>query len=89
MTQATTTTGANFEPGYKAVLVCEETKDRLRELRGSLPDRDLCQERRLATAALEMVLDQASTCEETRNKLVARTHEIVMREISKRSSQQP
>jgi len=44
------------EPGYKAVLIREETKQRLQQFRRSLPDRDLNQERRLATAAIEYCL---------------------------------
>ena len=44
------------EPGYKAVLIREETKLRLQQFRRSLPDRDLNQERRLATAAIEYCL---------------------------------
>jgi len=47
---------SNLEPGYKAVLVREETKRKLQELRKSIPDKDLFQERRLATAALEYCL---------------------------------
>ena len=43
----------DWEPGYKAVLIREETKQRLQQLRKALPDRDLNQERRLATAAVD------------------------------------
>ena len=46
----------SWEPGYKAVLIREETKQRLQQLRKTLPDRDLNQERRLATAAIEYCL---------------------------------
>lgn len=45
-----------LEPGYKAVLIREETKLRLQQFRKTLPDRDLAQERRLATAAIEYCL---------------------------------
>ena len=50
---------SNHEEGYKAVLIREEAKERLRDLRLSLSDRDLNLERRLATAAIEMVIDDA------------------------------
>ncbi len=86
MTKATATTSGNHEPGYKAVLVREETKDQLRELRQSLPDRDLCQERRLATAALEMTMEKARVCDATREQLIERTREIVVRDLNKRSA---
>ena len=49
----------DWEPGYKAVLIREETKQRLQQLRKALPDRDLNQERRLATAAGEYCLTDA------------------------------
>jgi hypothetical protein len=49
----------DWEPGYKAVLIREETKRRLQELRKALPERDLNQERRLATAAIEYCLNDA------------------------------
>jgi len=44
------------EPGYRAVLIREETKKSLQAFRARLPSRDLAQERRLATAALQLVL---------------------------------
>ena len=49
----------DWEPGYKAVLIREETKRRLQQLRKALPERDLNQERRLATAAIEYCLTVA------------------------------
>ncbi len=49
----------DWEPGYKSVLIREETKRRLQELRKALPERDLNQERRLATAAIEYCLTDA------------------------------
>jgi hypothetical protein len=49
-----------MEPGYKAVLIREETKLRLQQFRKTLPDRDLNQERRLATAAIEYCLTDAT-----------------------------
>jgi hypothetical protein len=49
----------DWEPGYKAVLIREETKQRLQQLRKALPERDLNQERRLATAAIEYCLTDA------------------------------
>ena len=46
------------EPGYRAVLVREETKKALQQFRAGLPGRDLAQERRLATAAVQLVLQR-------------------------------
>ena len=93
MTNTTMTTSGKsengrYEPGYKAVLVREETKDQLRELRTSLPDRDLCQERRLATAAIEMMLEMARDCASTRDQLLERTRAIVVRDLNNHSQQQ-
>jgi len=56
---------SNFVPktheiGYRAVLLREETKERLREFRCGLPERDLNQERRLVTAAIELVISTPS-----------------------------
>ena len=51
----------NHEEGYRPVLVREETKERLRNLRMSMSDRDVNLERRLATAAIEMVIDDAAS----------------------------
>lgn len=79
-------TNANYEKDYKAVLVRKETKEQLRDLRTSLPDRDLFQERRLATAALEMLMDQAKECEQTRERLLARVREVVMRDLTSQAS---
>jgi hypothetical protein len=70
------------EPGYKAVLVREETKQRLKNLRKMMPERDLCQERRLATAAMEIVLDQAEGNEKIRSQLIGKVREVVARDIS-------
>ena len=47
----TTPTSGNYEQGYRAVLVREDTKKSLRKFRAGLPERDLFQERRIATAA--------------------------------------
>lgn len=49
-----------FEPGYKPVLIREETKIKLQAFRKALDDRDLMQERRLATAAIEYALSSES-----------------------------
>ena len=57
----TASTKSNHEEGYKPVLVREETKERLRSLRMSMTDRDVNLERRLATAAIEMVIDDAAS----------------------------
>lgn len=76
-----TQTSGNHEHGYKAVLVREETKKALRDLRSNLPDRDLFQERRLATAALELVIEDAGKSSEALNRLLTRTREVVVRDV--------
>ena len=60
-TNTTASARSNHEEGYKPVLVREETKERLRSLRMSMTDRDVNLERRLATAAIEMVIDDAES----------------------------
>ena len=77
----TTQTGT-YEHGYKAVLVREETKDGLRKLRSSLSERDLFQERRLATAALEMVIEDANSNETAKSRLLAKAREVVVRDLN-------
>ncbi|MEQ1601340.1 MAG: hypothetical protein HOP04_01640 [Methylophilaceae bacterium] len=69
----------NIEPGYKAVLVREETKLKLQGFRKTVPDRDLMQERRLATAALEYCLNRPEVMLEVL-KLV---NEVVMLDIQR------
>lgn len=81
----TTQTSGNFEHGYKAVLVREETKDQLRDLRSSLPDRDLFQERRLVTAAIELAIEDANSDEQARNRLLGRAREVVVRDLHSRA----
>ena len=80
----TTQTSGTYEHGYKAVLVREETKDQLREMRAGLPDRDLFQERRLATAAIELAMEDAKTDEQARNRLLGRAREVVVRDLNSR-----
>ena len=81
----TTQTSGNFEHGYKAVLVREETKDQLRDLRSTLPDRDLFQERRLVTAAIELAIEDANNDEQARNRLLGRAREVVVRDLHSRA----
>ncbi len=78
----TTQTSGNFEHGYKAVLVREETKTQLRDMRTSLPDRDLFQERRLATAAIELAIEDANTDQKARDRLLGRAREVVVRDLN-------
>ncbi|MBZ0096795.1 MAG: hypothetical protein K8H75_15680 [Sulfuricella sp.] len=85
MTTTNPKTAGNYEQGYKPVLVRQETKEHLRKLRATLPDRDLCQERRLATAALELMLEQADKCPETRERMLERVHDIVRRDLEIRA----
>ena len=75
-------TKQTHEPGYRAVLVREETKEQLKALRKEMPERDLCQERRLATAALEIVLESGSKSQSTRDQLLVNVREVVSRDIA-------
>ena len=77
-----TQTSGSYEHGYKAVLVREETKNQLRDMRTSLPDRDLFQERRLATAAIELAIEDASTNQKARERLLGRAREVVVRDLN-------
>ncbi len=74
------TTGTH-EPDYKPVLIREETKNSLRRMRSLLPDRDLMQERRLATAAIELAIEAAIADEEARKRLLGRAREVVVRDL--------
>lgn len=80
-----TQTSGNHEQGYKAVLVREETKTALRNLRSKLPDRDLFQERRLATAALELAIEDAANGGDGLNRLLVKTREVVLRDVKGRT----
>ena len=66
------------EVGYRAVLLREETKEALREFRCALPDRDLNQERRLVTAAIELVLSSPDLHKAWLDRVV----EVVRKDIS-------
>jgi len=77
----TTQNSGNYEHGYRAVLVREDTKKSLREFRASLAERDLFQERRIATAALEMVIEDASRDDQARKRLFAKVKDVVRRDI--------
>lgn len=78
--QAVTQPISNQEPGYKAVLVREETKQRLQQWRKTLTDRDWYQERRLVTAALELCLGD----EELQKRMLAIAKDVVLREVNER-----
>lgn len=67
----------NTEPGYKAVLVREETKLKLQELGRALPNRNLYLERRLATAAIEYCLHDGTA----RQAMLDMVRHIVMRDL--------
>lgn len=71
MTKTTT------EPGYKAVLVREETKLKLQEFGRTLSNRNLFLERRLVTAALEYCLNDAAA----RQAMVELVRHIVLRDL--------
>ena len=70
------------EPGYRAVLVREETKTALQGFRSTLEDRDLNQERRLVTAAIEILLDSP----EMHHKWLRRVDDVVRRDIDNRTT---
>lgn len=70
----------NHEPGYKPLLVREETKNALQEFRRTLPDRDLNQERRIATAAIEVVLERSDLHQE----LLRRIGDVAKRDIDQK-----
>lgn len=61
-------------PGYKAVLIREETKRKLQALRAGLPDKDIYQERRIVTAALEYCLTEDSA----RQAMLNRVKDVVL-----------
>ena len=65
------------EPGYKAVLVREETKRMLQDFRKTIAKRDLFQERRLATAALEFCL----TDPDAREQMLKRARSVVLLDL--------
>lgn len=68
---------SNLEPGYKAVLVREETKLKLQEFRKDIPEKDLYQERRLATAAIEYCLND----ETARRAMLETARRIVLLDL--------
>ena len=73
----TPTKAYTYEPGYKAVLVREETKLELQAFRRALDDRDLNQERRLVTAAIEVVMARP----ELREALLKQVRDVVRRDL--------
>lgn len=77
----TTQTNGNRELDYRAVLVRKETKEQLRRLRAGLQDRDLFQERRLATAAVELAMEAAARDVDALGRLLQRAREVVVRDI--------
>ncbi len=70
---------SNHEIGYAAVLIRNETKQKLKEFRRSLSDRDLNQERRIVTAALEHCL----SCSETMKKVLQKIPEVVKADLER------
>lgn len=69
----------NHEPGYKALLVREETKVRLQVFRKSIKDRDFFQERQIATAAIEFCLKDPAVMQ----KVIEMAKEVVMDDWNK------
>lgn len=72
---------SNYEPGYAPLLVREETKARLQALRKNLANQDLMQERRLATAAIELIVEESVKDDDILEQLLRRAAEIVIRDI--------
>lgn len=68
------------EPGYRAVLVREETKAQLQELRHTMPDRDINQERRLVSAAIEIMIER----KDLHADWLQRVGDVVRRDIAQR-----
>jgi len=66
-----------LEPGYKAVLVREETKRKLQAFRKDIPEKALLQERRLATAALEYCLSN----ENARKQMLELARSVVLLDL--------
>ena len=71
----------DHEHGYKAVLCREETKDQLRKMRNSLSDRDLFQERRLVTAAIEIMLEDVQSNSQALNRLLSQARKVVEKDL--------
>lgn len=74
--------GGNHVDGYKAVLVREETKAELRDLRCGLSDRDINLERRLATAALNIVIKDANASPEAMRRLVSEARQVLLKDLN-------
>ncbi len=66
------------EPGYKPVLIREETKQKLQAFRRTVENRDLAQERRLATAALEYCLERPDVMKE----VLRLVNQVVLKDIN-------
>ena len=81
MTHQTNRPKRDHEHGYKAVLCREETKNRLREMRKSLSDRDMFQERRLVTAAIELMLEDVQSSPEALNRLLSQARKVVEKDL--------
>lgn len=64
------------EKGYRAVLLWEQTKTALQDVRRELANREMFQERRLVTAAVELVLERP----DLRKEWLARVPDINFRE---------
>lgn len=76
------------ERGYKGVLLREETKERLRNVRANMAaDRNFYLERRLVTAAVDMLLDIIESDPAAINKLFDPVSNIVQREIASHGTQ--
>lgn len=70
--------GSTLEKNYRPVLIREETKEKLKVFRRGLPNREIYQERRLATAALELVLQDS----DLHAKLLTHAESVMKREAN-------
>jgi len=71
-------TNANEQvPGYRATLLQRSTKERLQAFRSNLADTELFQERRLATAAIDVLLASP----ELHGRWITAVANVVQREL--------
>lgn len=71
-----------YEPGYRSLIVREETKDLLARTRTGLKQGDIYRECRIASAAVELFLEQAANDPQTMDRLKGRVQDIVRRDLN-------
>jgi hypothetical protein len=73
----------DYEPGYRGAVIREDTKIRLQQFRRSLGDRkDLAQEKRLITAAVDYMLSRPELAEDW----LRQVNEVVRRDMDSRDA---